>query len=396
MGYFRRKNSVQLKRGYINSANCVTLVVNRFLQMNLLRFLPFCFVLFDGCIEPFSADFQFSSRLVVDGLITDAPGPYEVKLFYNTPVQQTTKRPLAESDAIVSIIDDTGHAEPLLEVASGVYQTTNSTFVGVQGRSYHIQITTSRGRQYTSAPQRMMPAGALEDLYFEFEKDALSVTYSDSRMDAFHIYIDAKGTEGQPNLLRWRWKSTYEAHTFPELRTINTATSTVPAPLPCSGYIYAGGALSKLFECECCTCWPSEFSAIPIISENTNVAEDEFRKVYVGKIAVNGMHFYSRYHIEVEQLSVSEAEYEFWKLIKIQRESTGDLFQPNAVKVRGNITSGDPDDEVLGFFSVSAVKRKSIFIDRNDIVGEKPATDTLTIECIRAYPESVLEKPLFW
>jgi hypothetical protein len=241
----------------------------------------------------------------------------------------------------------------------------------------------------------MLPAGELHNLYFEFQENVLSTANSDVPVDAFHVYIDATGTEGQPNLLRWRWRGTYEAHTFPELRTINTPEA-VPAPLPCSGFIYADGALSKLFECTCCSCWPFEFSSVPTISDNENVADNNFKKIPVAKIAVDGMRFYSKYHIEVEQLSVSEAEYEFWNLIRIQQESAGDLFQPNAVKVRGNIKSQDPNEEVLGFFSVSAVKKKSVFITRNDIVGEKPATDVFAFECIKRYPESVVEAPPFW
>jgi len=367
--------------------------------MKLLRAWPIVFLFLDACIDPLPVDIASGpSRLVVDGFITDKPGPYQVKLFYSSPVDNTTLRPLVESGASVWIIDDQNVSEVLAEVLPGVYQTSSSTFKGEVGKSYYVQIKTLSGNEYRSNVQRMEPAGTLDDLYVEFEKDGITQGNADKTLDAFRVYVDAHGNSGESNLFRWRWKGTYEALTFPEKRVINRPVGPpIPNPIPCSGYINNGGALTKIFECNCCSCWPSEFSSSSVVSGNRSSDDYIFNRAHVGTVPVTGMRFYDRFYIEVEQLSVSEGEYEFWRLANIQHESSGNLFQPNAIRVHGNITSvSNPEEEVLGFFSVSAVEKKSMFIEKASIPVPIPALDSTALECISRYPGAAVEKPPFW
>jgi hypothetical protein len=304
-----------------------------------------------------------------------------------------------ESGASVKIIDDENVSELLTEVSSGVYETSSaSAFRGEVGRSYYVQIKTFKGNEYRSNVQRMDPAGTMDDLYVEFEKDGVNLGYTQTPIDALRVYVDAHGIGGGSNFFRWRWKGTYEAHTFPEKRTRNPAVGPpIPNPIPCSGYIYDRGALIKIFECECCSCWPTEYGSSSVVSNNRSSDDFIFNRAHIGTIPVTGMRFYDRFYIEVEQLSVSEGEYEFWRLANIQRESSGDLFQPNSIKVRGNVASvSDPQEEVLGFFSVSAIEKKSMFIEKSSIPAPIPELDSTALECITRYPGSAVEKPPFW
>jgi hypothetical protein len=365
--------------------------------MKWYRALPLIFFFLDACVDPLDIKLPaFPPRLVVDGLLSNDPGPYQVQLFYSSEVNTDTDKSSVETGATVWIIDENNVSEGLQEVSPGIYQTTSQNFHGEIGKQYRLKITTADDVEYQSEPQTLMSEGELDNVYVGFEGNGMAATGPEAAGGALNIYVDAHGQAGEQNLFRWRWKGVYQALSFPELHTINTPQTTIPDPLPCSGYVY-DGILRKIHECECCDCWPYEFNKATVVSDNRLVSNSVFQKVNIGKIPVNGMRFHVRYHLTVEQLSVSEVEYEFWKLIKVQQESAGDLFQPNAIKVKGNMKCiTRPEREVLGFFSVSAIKRQSIIILSEDIPAPIPALDSVAIECWKAFPISTIEKPPFW
>ncbi|HEU5292849.1 MAG TPA: DUF4249 family protein, partial [Cyclobacteriaceae bacterium] len=196
-----------------------------------------------------------------------------------------------------------------------------------------------------------------------------------------------------------RWTGVYKAQSFPELYTVGDGDifPITPAPWPCSGYIYENETLQKVKDCECCICWSYNYNTNALASDTRFIEGSKFQKVEMGKVGITSMNFYERYHVEVEQLSVSEEVHNFWKLVEAQQKALGSLFQPNAVKVRGNIKCiSNPDEEALGIFSVSAISRKSVFIEPKDIPYPMPAIDTSTLDCRIAFKNATTEKPLFW
>ncbi len=70
-----------------------------------------------------------------------------------------------------------------------------------------------------------------------------------------------------------------------------------------------------------------------------------------------------KYTMLVKQYSMSREEYEFWDKIRTMSQNTGGLYDVTPVSVTGNIQCiTDPAEVVLGFFSVSGVSYKRIFI----------------------------------
>jgi hypothetical protein len=120
-------------------------------------------------------------------------------------------------------------------------------------------------------------------------------------------------------------------------------------------------------------------------------------KVEVAKLPVTAFRFHDKYYIDVEQLSISDAVYEFWKLAAAQQKGLGSLFQPNSVKVRGNVVCvDDPGKEVLGVFSVSAVTRKTLFLNASQVPFDIEPLPIIGEECYDVLSNGTLEKPPFW
>jgi hypothetical protein len=135
------------------------------------------------------------------------------------------------------------------------------------------------------------------------------------------------------------------------------------------------------------------------VSDNRFAQDFTFSNVEVAKVAVTNFHFFEKYRVEVEQLSLSEEAYDFWKLVQAQQRAMGSIFQPNSVKVKGNIKCvSDPKKGVLGVFSVSGVSRKSLFIDRSEVPVFIPPIDSFSHNCTADLPgvRSTNYKPDFW
>lgn len=357
------------------------------------------FLLTDACVDPLKVpDIALEDALVVDGAITDQPGPYTVQLFSTLSLDKDLDKRKYITGATVTIKDDQGHTVVLKENATGTYQTDADTYRGVIGYTYTLSVVLEDGRQYESTPVLLEPAGKIDRVFFQFQENSINQNDLTKPQDAFAVYVDVTGTPGASNFFRWRWTGTFHYVTFPELRTRAEGMREIPDPLPCSGYVWVDSAgLTQIGPCECCECWATQYSTDALVSENNFVDVKEFKGVRIAQIPVDKRMFYEKYHIQVEQMSLSQDIYAFWQLVKAQQQSATDLFQPAVVKIKGTIRcTSDPGEKAYGIFSASAVVKNSIFINRLDIPKIIPQIDTLKTDCRDIYLGASNQRPPFW
>src|SRR5688572_14519981 len=104
-------------------------------------FIVVCMAFCYSCIDPFEIAFTESdAQLVVDGLITDAPGPYTIKIYKTKPVGDQISNPVWVEKAKVWILDDTGAQEQLAEIKPGHYATSVLGIQGQIGKTYTLRI----------------------------------------------------------------------------------------------------------------------------------------------------------------------------------------------------------------------------------------------------------------
>ncbi len=352
-------------------------------------------ILAGNCIEPYRLpNLEGSSVLVVDGLFTTEPGPHFVKLSLSLCPNETTEGSPV-TGAALSVIDDQGESVSMIETNPGIYQTSPPSWHVELGRTYTFQARLPDGKSFESDAQKIYSAGTIDSVYALFTKDAITNINDPSLpQDAFLLFVNATGHPGLPNLFRWRWKGTYEIFTHPELTKTLVGCCLVNDPLPCSGY---DASLVQFQPCTCCTCWVNEFSRQARVSGNQFFSDNLFRGVNLTKIPVDGLRFHNKYYIEVEQLSLDESSYSFWKLVQAQQAGATDIFQPNVVRIQGNVSNVDnPNEKALGVVSFASVTRKSIFIHRSEILSAKPSLPILIMDCSDYDDTSTTTKPFFW
>lgn len=352
------------------------------------------FLIIGSCVDPFKTpELSSTWQLVVDGLITTNPGPHKVKLSSSFSLNETGGS--AVTGAAISIVDDLGNVVFLSEIGDGEYQVIPESWQAQIGRSYRLRIQLTDGRKYESTDQLVYSAGHIDLIYFTYAEGAINSGDLANEKDAFIAYINSSGVSGLPNLFRWRWKGTYEILTRPELNTTVTPEGIrVPAPLPCSGF---NSSLIPVEPCVCCNCWVNDFGRLAKVSENEFATSNRFWGVEFARIPVDGLRFYNKYYIEVEQLGLDESSYAFWKLVKAQQSGARNIFQPNVIRVQGNVRNvNDSNELVLGVVSFASVTRTSKFIYREDITGKKPSAPSLILDCRNFDKTSTNIRPPFW
>ena len=365
--------------------------------MKLLRLLPLLLLFMDSCVEPFELkQDEFIKALVIDGMITDKPGPYMLKLKRSSPTSVKIEDAPGVGGAIIMLHDSEGNSVQYTEAAPGIYFTPKNGMQGTVGRSYHITIKL-QGKEYASRPSTMMPGGTITNLYAQFEENVINFHDLTLPQDAIRIYFSSKGEPGFDNLYRWRWSGTYEVLTFPELRmrSFRPGAPPIPDPLPCSGLIYNGGMI-RVFPCECCTCFMPEYSQTSHVSDNKFFQSGEFNDVLLATLPYEAKRFYHKYRIKFEQLSLDQESYEYWRLARAQQDGRTDLFQPNSIRMTGNIEcTTDPDERVLGIFSASAIAEVTLDLSRG-LNRKLLKPDTLIRDCREVYAGSTNVRPPMW
>jgi len=115
--------------------------------MRKLLALFFLLCGFYSCTEVITVDLNSTSpKVVVEGFISNRPGPDTIKLTTTTNYfEPVGVNPVSGAKVVIS--DNTGHADTLHEVAPGKYLTSTTT--GKIGYTYYLTVVAS-GKTYTA------------------------------------------------------------------------------------------------------------------------------------------------------------------------------------------------------------------------------------------------------
>jgi hypothetical protein len=312
-------------------------------------FLIVAVFILSTCIDPYTPKLNgYQSLLVVDGLITDANTSYTVKL--SSTFQDLNAGSSPVQDASVFITDDNGTASFLNNLGNGIYKTDSLVFQGILGKTYVLHIHTYQGEEYESDPCLMHPVPEIDSVYFA--KDQQFVSNGTEMQEGLSIYLDAAAGDNN-SYYRWDFEETWKF--------------SIPIP---KRYDYINKSTFKPVEKVKEYCWKSMKSADLIVrsvnsGQSSRIVKEPITFIGTGE----SDRLMMEYSILIRQYSISYNDYNFWDNLKKVNETGSDIFASQPYSVISNIHNiTDPKEKVLGYFQVSAVKEKRIFISFNDIV----------------------------
>jgi Domain of unknown function (DUF4249) len=269
--------------------------------------------------------------LVVEGLITDKPEANIIKLSRPNHLGLTTA-PLPISDCIVTVSDDSGQSFTFSETKPGTYASDPAKFQGVIGRLYTLHITANLGtrQNYESFPMELKPVPAIDSVYYE------RVVFSESNgttagQEGCQIFLDTHDPANECKFFRWEYSETWEFH--------------LPYTVPNS------------------VCWVSNNSDVINIKNTSIIGEDRISRFPLILVTNQTDRLRVKYSLLVNQYSLTEDEYNYWEKLQNISEQVGGLYDIIPSAIPSNIYCvDDPNQKVLGYFSVSAKSAVRIFI----------------------------------
>lgn len=295
-----------------------------------------------GCIDPITFDIEENTRLlVVDGMLTDAEGPYKVRLSWSTDLTSDTFPPVENASVVIE--EQNGASETLSENMPGLYETSLSGLRGQPGKSYRLLITLANGTEYSSGWEILKASPAIDSIYFNFE----SKITPKGLKNGVQIYLDTDDPEGNTRYYRWQWTETWKYR--------------VPLSSPNT---YAGNlGTSPIEEKE--VCYISAPSDQINVATSINNSSDIIANHPLVYVTSETNRLQQRYSILVNQLAINEKEFLFWSSLEDATENAGSLFDRQPQSLTGNVkNSADPQEPVLGYFTVAGISEKRAYFNR--------------------------------
>jgi hypothetical protein len=298
------------------------------------------------CIDPYSPKLdKFQSLLVVDARLTDENRSNYVSL--SRSIKTVDEDPVMVSGAVITISDDLGNTTNLKEKSEGIYKTDSLIFRGQTGRTYTLNIKTSTGEEYESEPCLMYPEQGVDSIYFGKDREIVN----GEAQDGLRIYIDSEG-ESDCKYYRWTFEEWWKL-VVPDPQRYDYINDTTIIERTQINHI----------------CWGNKKSNEIIIESTVPGVTNMFRKKPVLFVASEkSTRLLIQYCIQVNQLSISREEYEFWNHMSEINESVGNIFDKQPYQVKSNLHNiNNGIEQVLGYFQVSSVKKVRKYITNSEI-----------------------------
>lgn len=282
-----------------------------------------------GCTVEFFPDTDKNKEtLVVEGMITDQNRVNRIKLSKSTPVGMPIGGKSVKG-AVVTVTDMEGNVATLTESPAGTYSTDSLSFRGRVGGSYSLRIKLNN-KSYETDFIEMNPVPLINSLYYE--KVVITPSRDSSDIDeGCRIYVDSYDPSGKCQFFRWDYTETWE-------------------------YRIPYNVINKI-------CYVTEQSDEILIKNTSQYSQARVSKYPVLFISNKTDRLKETYSILVNQYSLNESEYNFWEKVQSISQNVGNLYDVTPMAVTGNVRcSTNPEEIVLGYFSVSAAAQKRLFI----------------------------------
>lgn len=291
---------------------------------------------FYGCVEEFDLTVPDAApRVVVDGLITNKPGPYYIRFVKSKPGNVSIiddnnfyKTDKAEpiTDATIVITDDKGQRDTLkyttIEVLGGEYGQDyyNQGFYatqklqGIPGRTYFLEINWNKQKYSSSSYMQAVPVIenlGYKNVYSEAKKESHYVpiiTFTDPKNETNYYLIqtiDLNYSRFWSTSTLWHYSILEDTHLDSKIVDLEVSTGVTPRMI----------------------------NYYPVYMEGSN--------------------------IYVALSSISSEAYSYYKTLLEQFENDGGAYKPTPATPAGNISNG-----ALGFFRASAVSEKTTIIPK--------------------------------
>jgi hypothetical protein len=311
-----------------------------------------------GCKEEFPLEFKSNENiLVVEGGITNKPGPYSVRLSTTLPINQPIRVPFEK--CVVTLSDNQGHSEILTETSPGVYQTSTGGIRGVIGNEYSLSVATPDNKVYQTAFEEMKPVLEIDSVYAELTNhEDLDYPYG---LPGFQFYIDSKPALEKETYIMWNMVETYKYEADYKLHALYYY----------GDYYYANRSMDTIAQITglsydtLLTCWKTDPIRYIFTGQIANLSELNITRQPLHFVSTETKKLTIKYSLFVQQCSISKDAHNFWESIRDQISDESFLYTKQPYNITGNLQNiDDPEEITFGYFTVASVSERRTFYER--------------------------------
>lgn len=326
------------------------------MNKSTLKYFPYflsliILVSFKSCIDPFKPSLNKNESeyiLVVEGLISNEPGSFEVKIGRSVPID-TLVNIIKVSGALVTIYDDNNNVYELEEVEPGRYKCLDESVKAIVGRNYHLSIIDSGNNEYESTNVLMERTPDLKSIHWE---ETTKTIFSDNKVfeqNGIDIFVDTNDPTNSTKFYKWDIIETWEV-VMP-----NKITALDGNGMPYETFVQVPD--KKKY------CWVTRESQDILVKSVDNKTDSNVENFIIKRIEPEEDKLFFRYSLEVKQYRLNKSMYEFWNKLKEINQDAGSLYDQVPGSTYGNISCCDDGTRVLGYFYAADLKTKRIFIN---------------------------------
>ncbi|MCU0378114.1 MAG: DUF4249 domain-containing protein [Bacteroidales bacterium] len=285
-----------------------------------------------SCVTQFMPEITGEQyAIVIEGQVTDRNEIFEVRISWSQPLNPTEPPP-SISNFNVAVIDDAGNEYPFTHAGGGLYLSDSLQFRSLTGRKYRLQVEGD-GHFFESDYMKLIPVPEIDSLDADLEYNEFY--YPGQVTPGYQVYVNTYDPTGECIFFRWDFRETWEFRLPWNYHTI----------------------INRI-------CWKSTDSKDINIKSTSVLAESRITDQPVTFITPETDRLTAKYSILVRQYSLNEEEFIYWENIRKVAFDAGGLYDVVPSSIPSNIYCiDDPAIKVLGFFSVSGVAEKRLFIE---------------------------------
>ena len=346
----------------------------------LLSFLMIIATTIPSCIDLVEAEYSFEDNVIfIDAYALTEVGTSTVTISRSRWDGISYSVILVPNARVALENTDTGLTIDFAADITGVY-VGPADFVVEEGEVWKLYIELEDGRKFESKPETVKATIPIDEIKSDYSPELVYNTAQEKFVPGHRISIDWQDPAGEANYYLWKYK------TFEPLYVCKTCVKGIYRNGACQPPPNNFGPPYYDYLCDP-TCWQIKYE------EKTIIFEDRLSD----GVAITDKEIvllpYNRKEdilIEIQQLSLNESGYNYFKIIDDQVSASGGLNAPPAAPLLGNLFNPDDLTEiVLGQFTAAGVSSKFIFIDRSNI-QEDPIRpdDPIVVEPCASCPQS--------
>ena len=300
--------------------------------------------------------------LVIEGSVNNGHDTTTLVLSRTTPLNNDNLQ--YELGATVTIEGKDNSVYALPEKTSGHYsisQLNLNTAV-----EYRLHISTGAGREYVSDFVSIRNNPPIDSISWKLEKDGVQ------------LYMNTHDPQNNSRFYQWEYTETWQFRS-----AFGSTIKYFIIPGSPGGNFYSVGFRNQSdydSAHQILMCWRTNLSSNLVLG-STEKLNNDVVFLPLTFIPPGAQRLSILYSIDVKQHTWTKAGYDFLQRMKKNTEATGSVFDAQPSELNGNLRCiSNPDEPVIGYFNISFLQEKRIFISRSDLTDWNYNSGCIQIE----------------